>query len=598
MNVLVAINNDAVSEMIAEFYQREYGVLLEFKNVYYFKALFEEVKNSKYDSIVIHEELEHFPTTNLEVIDNNLFEVIDKVSDESGGASIVFIAADRRKRDDKLIRKFFNIGIYNVLMGEDRTVDEVAKLLKNPRSKKEAKSYIDYDIEEDAYGRDDEVSETELNRILVAYESAAGDEGKYVEIFDRISEQYTDVQLKVIATFLPEHVKRVLYSKSEKFRSIIALSMPPDFEEREDIGSFKDDDGQFESKKPSYGGKATLRSDDDEDQPARRESEERYSSHVDRYPSIPPMESSTRIQKVTEVIEKEIIREVYETPKDYRKVVCFVGAHKSGTSFMVNAVAYYLARRGIKTAILDMTKRRDSYYVYAINNETNREIASKSLYSLAQGKDYPLEVNKISVYTAVPGHTPKENIDFVKIVETAKNKNSVVLIDCDFETPLEFFKICQNMYIVQDMDILNLQPLTSFLRELKYRGINLEKGKVIINKHIKCALPAKRIIEAISYYSNPEMTIYDELFTKSINYYIIPFDPNNFKKYIEGLYQCKVSYSDFTDDFKEALEHLVSSVYPIGPSRSKVKDFKNIFSSIKDMMAVKKKPEDEEFEKF
>ena len=70
------------------------------------------------------------------------------------------------------------------------------------------------------------------------------------------------------------------------------------------------------------------------------------------------------------------------------------------------------------------------------------------------------------------------------------------------------------------MDILNLQPSTSFLRELKYRGIHLEKGKVIINKHVKCALPAKRVIEGVSYYSNPEMTIYDELFVKNINYYI------------------------------------------------------------------------------
>ncbi|MGE5473025.1 MAG: hypothetical protein ACM3UU_02255 [Ignavibacteriales bacterium] len=612
MKVLVAINNDAVSEASGNFYQREYNNTLEIKNVYYFKALLEEIKLISFDSIIIHEELEPFSTLNQEVIDNNLFEIFDKISDEGRGANIIFISSERRKRDDKLIRKMFNIGIYNILIGEDRTIEEVAKLLNKPRTKKEAKSYIDYDLDEDAYGKEDEVSETELNRILVAYESAAGDEQKYVEIFDRIAEQYTDVQLRVIVAFLPEHVKRVLYNKSEKFRSIIALAVP-DFVDKQNIESFKDE-GEGEYKIPDR---------EEEERPVRevyekeqpqmppvqppvrkyeepgpiRKEPDSYAQQrpYDRQLAVqtPVIDSPTKYQKFTEVIEKEIIREVYETPKDYRKVVCFVGAHKSGTTFLINAIASYLTRRGIKTAIFDATRNKDSYFIYAINNENSREVAAKSLFSLSQGRDLPLEVNRMSVYTAIPGHTPKENMDYVKMVELAKSKNSVVLIDCDFDSPLELFKICQNIYIVQDMDILNLQPITSFLRELKYRGIDLQKGKVIVNKHVKCALPAKRVIEGISYYSNPEMTIYDELFVKNINYYIIPFDDGNQRKYLEGLYLCKLNYTDFTEDFKEALEHLASSVYPVGPSRSKVKDFKNIFSSIKNMMAVKKKSEDD-----
>lgn len=614
MRVLVAINNDAVSEAIGNFYQREYGNTPEIKNIYYFKALLEEIKLNSYDGIIIHEELEPFSTINQEVIDNNLFEIFDKISDEGRGANIVFISSERRKRDDKLIRKMFNIGIYNILIGEDRTIEEVAKLLNKPRTKKEAKSYIDYDLDEDAYGKEDEVSETELNRILVAYENAAGDEQKYVEIFDRIAEQYTDVQLRVIAAFLPEHVKRVLYNKSEKFRNILALAVP-DFVEKQDVESFKDE-GDYELPDRERDIRQTPESYAEErpapEPPIRRYDQpdsgpikqaEPYSQprNYDRQLAVqsPVTDSTTRYQKFTEVIEKEIIREVYETPKDYRKVVCFVGAHKTGTTFIINAIASYLTRRGIKTAIMDATKNRDSYFIYAINNESYREVAAKSLYALSQGKDLPLEVNKINIYTAISGHTPKENMDYVKMVELAKSKNSVVLVDCDFDSPLELFKICQNIYIVQDMDILNLQPITSFLRELKYRGIHLEKGKVIINKHIKCALPAKRVIEGISYYSNPEMTIYDELFVKNISYYIIPYDENNQKKYLEGLYLCKMNYNEFTEDFKEALEHLASSVYPVGPSKSKVKDFKNIFSSIKNMISVKKKSEDDsDYERY
>lgn len=622
MKALIAINNDAISEAIGNYYKKEFNETIEIKNVYYFKALLEEIKLNFYDRIILHEELEPFATSNQEVIDNSLFEIIDKASDEGNGASIIFICAERRKRDDKLIKKLFNIGVYNILIGEDRTIEEVAKLVNTPRTKKDAKSYIDYDLEEDVYGKEEEVNEAELNRILMAYENAGGDGQRYVEIFERIADQYTDIQLKVICSFLPEHVKKVLASKSDRYNRIAFLSVGT-ASYKQNLGGVEDKD-EFPSEPVIKKESKPKNQEETPRQPEREYQEKpRAATQVENKLEIPhptrervdyesqpqmerqlpvsaPAEAPARIQKVTEVIEKEIIREVYETPKDYRKVVCFVGAHKTGTTFITNAVAAYLTRRGIKTAIVDITKNKDSYFVYAINNESSRETAAKSLAILAKGKDSPLEVNRISIYTGTPGQINKENIDYMKMIEVAKNRHSVVLVDCDFDTPLDFFKICQNIYVVQDMDILNLQPITSFLRELKYRGVNLEKAKVVINKHLKCALPAKRVIEGLSYYSNPEMTIYDELFVKNISYYILPFDEHNYRKYIEGLYLCKVNYGDFTEDFKEALEHLVSSIYPIGPSKSKVKDFKNIFSSIKSMISVNKKADygDSDFDKY
>ena len=524
MKVLIAINNDAISEAIGEYYQTEYKEAFEMKNVYYYKALLEEIKLNTYDRLLIHEELEPFATNNQEIIDNNLFSIIDKISDEGYGANIIFICSDRRKRDDKLVRKMFNIGVYNVLIGEDKTVDEVAKLINTPRKKKDAKSYIDYDLEEDAYKKEEEVNETELNRILMAYENAGGDEHRYVEIFERIAGQYTDVQLRVISSFLPEYVRRVLKKNCEKYRGISSVSVPPAIM-NQNLPKFEDVEIEIPKQNSGFGsnqgvggqtgsyGRPSNNIDIDKKVEIEKKSRENAQStqeqQYERQLSVTsPSETPTKLHKVTEVIEKEIIREVYETPKDYRKVVCFVGSHKTGTTFIINAVAAFLTRRGIKTAIVDVTKNKDSYFVYAINNEVNREIAAKSLSSLAQGRNCPLEVNRISLYTGIPGQINKENMDSMKMIEMAKNKHSVVLVDCDFDTPLEFFKISQNVYIVQDMDILSLQPITTFLRELKYRGVNLEKAKVIINKHLKCGLPVKRIIEGISYYSNPEMTIY------------------------------------------------------------------------------------------
>ena len=70
-------------------------------------------------------------------------------------------------------------------------------------------------------------------------------------------------------------------------------------------------------------------------------------------------------EKVVEpkIIEKEIIKNIIEVPKDYRKIVCFVGAPKVGTTFCVNAVGTYLAKSKVKTSIVDVTRKRDSPWV-------------------------------------------------------------------------------------------------------------------------------------------------------------------------------------------------------------------------------------------
>ena len=61
------------------------------------------------------------------------------------------------------------------------------------------------------------------------------------------------------------------------------------------------------------------------------------------------------------------------------KLVAFVGTSKNGTSFLVNSMAEILSRKGIKTAILDLTQNKNSYYIYTQNDEELRKIAF-SLY--------------------------------------------------------------------------------------------------------------------------------------------------------------------------------------------------------------------------
>ena len=122
--------------------------------------------------------------------------------------------------------KLFGIGIYNALLGNDRSVDNVCKLLNKPRSKKEAKIYYKIDSDDVKYQSENEkdVSEVEIQNILAHYKRLGKDEDKYVESFNRIASQYNDVQLRIITKFLPLNVRAVLEEKSEKYQQIISFN--------------------------------------------------------------------------------------------------------------------------------------------------------------------------------------------------------------------------------------------------------------------------------------------------------------------------------------------------------------------------------------
>lgn len=82
------------------------------------------------------------------------------------------------------------------------------------------------------------------------------------------------------------------------------------------------------------------------------------------------------------------------------------------------------------------------------------------------------------------------------ILSTLVQNSSLVLIDCDFNTDFGYFANSQEIYLVQSMDILTIQELTGFLRDLKTKGIlDQEKLRVVVNKELKVRnLSSKAVI--------------------------------------------------------------------------------------------------------
>ncbi|MBR3614415.1 MAG: hypothetical protein IKL55_04490 [Clostridia bacterium] len=252
-----------------------------------------------------------------------------------------------------------------------------------------------------------------------------------------------------------------------------------------------------------------------------------------------------------------------------KKIVTFIGTSKNGTSFLVNNLAALFSLSGINTAILDMTKNKNSYYIYTNNEEELRKIAYNSISKLQSGGYAEgIKVNKcLSVYTALP-NDGKDYSDAEPILSTLVQNHSLILIDCDYDTDPSYFASCQEIYLVQSMDILTIQPLTAFLRDLKSKGVlESEKVRVVINKMLNVkSLTEKAIIGGMSFYNDPSMSFMTELFNKDmVKACTIPFDENVYSKYLDGIVNCKVSINGYEKSrkFWEKFKTLGDMVYPL-----------------------------------
>ena len=254
-----------------------------------------------------------------------------------------------------------------------------------------------------------------------------------------------------------------------------------------------------------------------------------------------------------------------------KKVVSFVGTSKNGTSFIINNLAIILSNMGIDTAILDTTTNKNAYYIYTKNDDDLRKIASNSFEKLKNGEAEGIKVNNnLTVYTTIPSKNDQIK-DSRPILEGLIKKHSLVLIDCDFSTPIEYFAKSQEIYLVQTMDVLTIQPLTEFLRELKVKNVLDErKIRIIINKILRIrGLGSKNIVGGMSNYNDPEMSFMTELFDRTSAKISaqIPFDEDVYIKYLESLIECEIKVNVYPKEFKQKLNDLAQVVYPLLPGQ-------------------------------
>ena len=261
-----------------------------------------------------------------------------------------------------------------------------------------------------------------------------------------------------------------------------------------------------------------------------------------------------------------------------KKIVAFVGSPKNGTSFLINNIADIFSKQGIKTAILDLTKNKNSYYIYTKNEEDLRKIAIESMNKLAIGSAQGIPVSKsLDVYTALPGESDDVIHQYENILKTLVQNYSLVLLDCDFSTDYGYLREAQEIYLVQSMDVLTIQPLTAYLRDLKAKNVlDQEKLRIVINKYTKVRSVTERtIIGGMAFYNDPSMSYMTELFNReSIRYTVVPFEMQTYSRYLEGLVNCNITINNYSKDFINSLRTLANMVYPLVSNTSLAKTSK------------------------
>ena len=583
MKVLFAVSNEKITEQVVAKYQVMYNELLSYKEVYYYNAIVKELeKNKDYNAIVIDESLESVSNDKGDqYLLNNLDAITDiAVNNENTQIPIILICKADRQPAEEFLEKIYKIGIFNALILKDRKISKICEYINGPRNKKDAKKYYQIDVDDTEVVADtetDSIAKTELKNILNYYAKLGNDTTKYSETFERIAEQYTDVELVYIIARFPENVKSVLMNENQRFRNLMNID-PNKLKQMEQAK--KEQEKQMAQQEVHVQAPVQMQAQNDakiEENAKIVSNQYDIEEEQKEVVETPKVQIQPQVEQIVPKVEPKVEPKVnnnYNIPANNmqmnnqvnsKNVFSFVGTSKNGTSFLVNSLGILFSSIGINTAIVDLTKNKNDYYMCTNNEERLREIATLSIIKLEKGIAEGVQINKnLSVYTGLPTNDTNK-LNSKMVIDILKKNHTLVLLDCDFETNLEYYTYSNQIFTVQSLDVLTMQPLTIHLKKLKeLKIISDSKISIILNKEIPVkGLTKKLMIGGLSMYNSPNMEERVQLFNKdNVKVYSVPFDIQAYQKYLENIVHCKFEIIGYPKKFITELQLIAENIYP------------------------------------
>ena len=583
MKVLFAVSNEKITEQVVAKYQVMYNELLSYKEVYYYNAIVKELeKNKDYNAIVIDESLESVSNDKGDqYLLNNLDAITDiAVNNENTQIPIILICKADRQPAEEFLEKIYKIGIFNALILKDRKISKICEYINGPRNKKDAKKYYQIDVDDTEVVADtetDSIAKTELKNILNYYAKLGNDTTKYSETFERIAEQYTDVELVYIIARFPENVKSVLMNENQRFRNLMNID-PNKLKQMEQAK--KEQEKQMAQQEVHVQAPVQMQAQNDakiEENAKIVSNQYDIEEEQKEVVETPKVQIQPQVEQIVPKVEPKVEPKVnnnYNIPANNmqmnnqvnsKNVFSFVGTSKNGTSFLVNSLGILFSSIGINTAIVDLTKNKNDYYMCTNNEERLREIATLSIIKLEKGIAEGVQINKnLSVYTGLPTNDTNK-LNSKMVIDILKKNHTLVLLDCDFETNLEYYTYSNQIFTVQSLDVLTMQPLTIHLKKLKeLKIISDSKISIILNKEVPVkGLTKKLMIGGLSMYNSPNMEERVELFNRdNVKVYSVPFDIQAYQKYLENIVHCKFEIAGYPKKFITELQLIAENIYP------------------------------------
>lgn len=201
MNILFGLNqssDNTIEEKILETYKEKTGETFTYKKEFDVTGITKELFFNKYDILILSELLERNNTITTDFIDD--------ITDKYPNLRIILIVDSEEHDKDAYIKKLFNIGVYDIVYSDEISIEILVELIEKPRTKMEAKVYLDLDDIEDVVVENElkYIPSKELENILSYLDSA--EETSIVPTFRHIYNLYNEDQMIYLLDYLPERV--------------------------------------------------------------------------------------------------------------------------------------------------------------------------------------------------------------------------------------------------------------------------------------------------------------------------------------------------------------------------------------------------------
>lgn len=211
MKILFGLNqssDNTTEEKILKVYQERTNQKFKYKKEFDLMGIRKYIASRGCNVLILNELLERqSPVTS---------SFLDDLTDNYSDLRIIFVVDAEEHEEDNYIPRLFNIGIYDVVYSYDLSIEILADLITNPRTKAEAKAYLEINEIEDVIVESEleYIPKEELDKILAHFSIA--EEDMIVPTFEHVCRQYNNKQVLFLLNLLPSNIVEVLDKNDNK----------------------------------------------------------------------------------------------------------------------------------------------------------------------------------------------------------------------------------------------------------------------------------------------------------------------------------------------------------------------------------------------